>query len=624
MKTKKEIINFINSFTKKISRIELNKIINGMGMTYSSDEELYMWLHDIVDPPTCLQCGGSTKMINLKKGFQNFCSPSCGSKSDISKEKIKQTSLERYGVDSPNKCEEKKKLTKKVMMERYGAEHNLQISSCKEKVKQTMIERYGVEHYSQSDEFNKKTKQTSLEKYGVEHYSQSDEFNKKAKQTSLEKYGVEYYSQTDSCKEKAKQTSLEKYGVEYYSQTDSCKEKTKQTSLEKYGVVSPNKYEAKKELTKKTVLEKYGVENVFQLEKIQLIIKERNLEKYGVEYASQKHLTPEAIVLLKNIDYLILQNKEKSLSQIAFDLGVHPSTISNILIKNNIELKRHNSSLGQEELELFLDSLGLNFIINNRTIINPYELDIYLPEYNLAIEYCGLYWHSDIKKNNNYHSNKLKLCNEKGIRLITIFEDEWIFNKETCKTVLKHILHINHNNKIYARKCNIKQIEYDEYKEFIKNHHLQQQCGSIQIAYALEHQNIIVAVMSFKKIKSALNSYELIRFCTNGNTVVGAASKLLNHFEANNQVDLLQTFADLRWSDGELYKILGFTKDIFIPPDYSYIKNLKRYHKFGFRKNKIAKKFGVIIDGKTETQLMNELGYNKIYDCGKIKFIKKY
>ena len=111
----------------------------------------------------------------------------------------------------------------------------------REKIKQTCLEKYGVENAMYSEELREKLKKTCLEKYGTEYYTYSDDFKTKAEQTCLEKYNCKRYSSTEECKEKIKQTCLEKYGVDHYAKTEECKNKARNTCLEKYGVDSPMK-----------------------------------------------------------------------------------------------------------------------------------------------------------------------------------------------------------------------------------------------------------------------------------------------------------------------------------------------------------------------------------------------
>ena len=154
-------------------------------------------------------------------------------------------------------------------------------------VKQTCLDRYGVEYASQSQETKDKSKQTCIEKYGVEYSLQSQEVRNKSKQTCIEKYGVEYASQLQEVKDKSKQTCLDKYGFENPSQSQEIKNKKTKTSLNNYGVEYPIQSQEVKDKSKKTCLDKYGVEHVSQSYEFKEIVKQNCLDKYGVEYPMQ-------------------------------------------------------------------------------------------------------------------------------------------------------------------------------------------------------------------------------------------------------------------------------------------------------------------------------------------------
>jgi hypothetical protein len=105
-----------------------------------------------------------------------------------------------------------------------------------DKIKNTMVEKYGVEYAAQSEDFLTKMKMTTMEKYGVEHAGQSKEIKEKIKNTNLEKYGFEYGLQNNEVKEKRRLSNLKKYGYENPLKCPEIKEKSKRTCLEKYGV----------------------------------------------------------------------------------------------------------------------------------------------------------------------------------------------------------------------------------------------------------------------------------------------------------------------------------------------------------------------------------------------------
>ena len=285
-------------------------------------------------------------------------------------------------------------------------------------------------------------------------------------------------------------------------------------------------------------------------------------------------------------------------------------------------------SQAEKDISIYIKSLDLDIIENNRTIISPQELDIVIPEKMIAIEYCGLYWHGETKgKYKNYHLDKLKRCNEQGYRLITIFEDEWINKQEITKTRLKHILGCS-DNKLYARKCAIKEISPKIANEFVNKYHIQGSTGS-SIKLGMYNNGDLVSVMTFAKPslskgrKSFDNVYELSRFCSSVH-VVGGASKLLSHFKKNYEWNEIFTFADLRWSEGIVYDKSGFDLDGTTKPNYWYFNQNKigmvRKHRFNYRKDMLDKLFDDVDMTQTEWQIMQSQGFDRIWDCGNFKF----
>lgn len=283
----------------------------------------------------------------------------------------------------------------------------------------------------------------------------------------------------------------------------------------------------------------------------------------------------------------------------------------------------------EKELQTLILSLCPNAEFNVRHIISPYELDIYIPELKLAIEYNGLYWHSENKgKHKHYHINKTIMCRDIGIRLIHIFSDEWVNKKDIVKSRLYNILN-KISTKIYARKCVIKEIDIKTKTLFLNENHIQGSDRS-RIKLGLYYGDLLVSAMTFgiprvamgnKNKKYIEGEYELIRFCNKINiNVIGGASKLFKHFIKTYKPISIFSFADNRWSapDKNLYLTLGFNKISESDPGYWYTKDyLHRHHRFNFSKNRL-KAMG--FNEGTESQIMKNLKYERIWDCGVSRF----
>jgi len=265
-------------------------------------------------------------------------------------------------------------------------------------------------------------------------------------------------------------------------------------------------------------------------------------------------------------------------------------------------------------------------IENDRSIITPYELDIVIPDKKIAIEYCGLYWHSELAgKDRNYHLNKLNLCNEKGYKLITVFEDEWLLKKDIVISRLKNILGIDDNiTRLYARLCVVKEISTNEASTFCSKYHLQGYNGS-SIKLGLFYDNELVSVMTFSKQSISKGSYhtngvwELQRFCSKTNhIIIGGSSKLLKYFERTYQWKKIISYADRRWSDGNLYDKLNFKFEYYTKCNYWYFSEReypRRRHRFTLRKS------SSMVTGTEWQNRINE-GWDRIWDCGNLKYVK--
>ena len=225
----------------------------------------------------------------------------------------------------------------------------------------------------------------------------------------------------------------------------------------------------------------------------------------------------------------------------------------------------NNISRQEKEIVKHIKSLGFNVETNNRKLLpNNKEIDIYIPEKKVAIEFDGLYWHNEIKKpDKNYHLNKTIDCYKNDIRLIHIFEDEWLYNKEIVKSRINSILGKT-TDKIYARQCELRSVDSKTSKQFLNENHLQGGINS-SIRYGLYYKNELVSIMTFCKPRKNLGQenksgeYELLRFCNKINTtVVGGASKLFKHFIKQHNPNCVVSYADRRWNIGGVYEKMDF------------------------------------------------------------------
>lgn len=274
-------------------------------------------------------------------------------------------------------------------------------------------------------------------------------------------------------------------------------------------------------------------------------------------------------------------------------------------------------SKGENEIFDLITSLGFECVKTDRSIIKPLELDIVIPELKIAIEYNGLIWHSEkYGKDKWYHHNKTKACNDVGYRLIHIWEDDWNNNKDLQIGFLKHQMGVSNSKPIYARKCDFSSPEKKVIESFLDKHHVQ---GSTVFSKAvcLSFQGELVSVTCFTR---RVDKYEIVRHC-NSKTVIGSLGKTVRNFSRYNKGEIY-TFLDKSRFSGVSYEKAGFKLESEIPPDYSYLLNGRRYHKFNFRRKQIARKHPeVYSDELTEKEMMEKAGYHRLWDCGKKRYV---
>lgn len=328
-------------------------------------------------------------------------------------------------------------------------------------------------------------------------------------------------------------------------------------------------------------------------------------------------------------DYSLVEydNNKNNVKIICPIHGIFEQTPNNHLAKHGCPKCVENTSSYQKELIDFIQNvLSTNVVINDRKQIEPYELDIYIPTYQIAIEFNGLYWHSDKYVDENYHLLKTNLCKEKGIQLIHIFEDEWVYKKDIVKSRLRNLFHKN-ERVIYARKCIVKNIDFKITSDFLNKNHIQGNCIS-RYRYGLYYNNELVSIMTFgykRKSLGSINdgSFELLRFCNELNTtVIGGASKLLNYFIDEIKPSTIISYCDLRWSNGNLYRTLKFSYIHTSRPNYFYVIGNKRENRYKYRKNILMEKYNCSKD-ISEKEFMSQNNIKRIYDCGSMLFAIK-
>ena len=264
----------------------------------------------------------------------------------------------------------------------------------------------------------------------------------------------------------------------------------------------------------------------------------------------------------------------------------------------------------RKEINQLLTSLDVAFVNE--------ELDFFIPSHNLAIMFNKLYPTSVVISDRLHNRHKYEVCQESGIRLLMISEDEWEDRGAVIKSRISNILGKSKKGP-GARKLRIAKLHNGEANRFFERHHVQGKTGSIIYAVGAWDSENLVGAMAFNQQRNT-QDIELVRFATNGLTYAGMFSRLLKTSLNDNQYSEILSFADLRYSEGNVYEKNGFTLVGKIPPDYRYVYGGRTWHKSSFTKKKINEKFGLDMSQMTERQAMESLNIPRIYDCGKLKY----
>lgn len=278
-------------------------------------------------------------------------------------------------------------------------------------------------------------------------------------------------------------------------------------------------------------------------------------------------------------------------------------------------------SNSEKEVGELLESFGIHIERHNKNILNGQELDIYIPEKKIAIEFNGTYWHSDIQKDKNYHQNKTIECAKHNIRLIHIFEYEWINHNEKIINFLRNIF--TEKEIIYARNCKLLTVvDTDDEKSFLDNNHLQGYAKS-EIKIGLTYNNELISILTLGAPRfNNEYQYEIIRYCTkNGYAIIGGLEKLFKCFVNMYKPTSVITYSDIAKFTGNCYTKVGFapTKNPITQPNYVWTDNKEVISRYKTQKHLLEKQGLVHYEDDTEDTIMKRLGYYKIYDSGNIK-----
>lgn len=360
------------------------------------------------------------------------------------------------------------------------------------------------------------------------------------------------------------------------------------------------------------------------------------LEKYGVAYNSQrsdiKHIwkkpkVPEHVLsLLSDFDWLQEQYvvQDRSAVDIANELDVYYSTVIAYCKKHNFKIKqRSRYSLVEKQISDFILGLGFDCVTNQRQILDGKEIDIFVPDANLAIEVNGLYWHSFDKKNNdcenkNRHLDKTLLASSKGVDLIHITDWEWYNKNGIMKSLIRTKLKLN--DRIYARNTVVGPVCSKTARDFLNQNHVQGECYSTHYI-GLYHRDQLAMLLSAGRSRFRSDDIEIHRIATKQNlSVIGGASKLLKHLLAECKYKTVVAYCDRDKSNGNVYQTLGFVLTRQTGPGYFWTDGTDIISRYRCQKSKLKKWLPLFDSSKSESDNMFAAGYRRYWTCGNLVF----
>jgi hypothetical protein len=511
------------------------------------------------------------------------------------------------------------------------------------KTHETLLIRTGVKFPLSSKEAKEKRKKTCLKKYGVEHSSSNKAVRKKIKESNIKTYKNQYIRdkisviQIRNNKEKKEEIVNKRKNTNFINHgefTTLCKgtiERTKEILLKTYRTTNPfaihgdtyqkaklgnarffeNKQNKDNMILQRlnTINNRYGswekmCEFVFNKKKQKII---NNIKQIG--------LTDEIIRYQYNkLGFAICKGKCGHEYETSLHL-LRDRCLNNQTCCTICNVAKPIVSNGEKEIFNWLSSY-IECEQSNRKVLNGSELDVYIPLKNYAIEYNGIYWHSDLFKEKDYHLNKTMLAKENNVNLIHVWEDLWLHKKDIVKGRILSKLNIKQDT-IGARECYVKEVTCVESTQFLNDNHLQGSIYGYKYVALYNKENIVsLLVIGKRKLgKNNKSSYEILRFCNKlGIVCIGAFSKLFKYVRKKYEGNYI-SYSDLCWGEGNVYEKAGFKLNGYSPPNYWYFIENKRYHRYAFAKNNLVK-MGYD-SSKTEFKIMDEdVKALRVYDCG--------
>lgn len=304
--------------------------------------------------------------------------------------------------------------------------------------------------------------------------------------------------------------------------------------------------------------------------------------------------------------------------------------LSKLAIKTNMNMEPTRHSKPELEIKKFVMDNGFDCKCD-RKVLKGKELDILIPSKNIAIEFNGNKHHTEWfgGKDKDYHITKTNVCKSQGIGLIHIFEDEFQHHKELVFNNIANILEIKNDLPLIKdNECVITEVDSVEVERFLNEYDIQGYKPST-IHYGAFYEDKLITVMSFVRKE---NEWELTRFASDFHYLYeNIFQTIFNYFLNTHNPNIVKSFADRRWvvnEDNNMYTKLGFKFSGYVEPDFKYynvhVDKHKRFDEYEFNSSVLIMKYpNKVNESMTKSEMLKELGYDRIWNCGYIKYVYK-
>ena len=555
----------------------------------------------------------------------------CGIKKgkELAQQAQERVNMQKYGVKSTFQLPEVKEKVKETLQKEYGVDNVLKVKKVRDRAKDTLEKKYGVRNCMQSEEIRERARATWKRNYGVDNPNKCEEVMQKRKKTLQETYGVDNPMKNPEFAKKQRDSKASGFRARtgigslseipreelerlYIRENRSAKELADMFGRDVFsilGLMSENGIHKDRSLSevhrKETSVLKYGTPFPVSLNgKNKEVLAEALKSRMGESYPVDMVLDKDAFA-----SFLESMDKPHTITEIAELMGVSYTVAIDVVKK--FELRDHpkilylsSSSSQEREIGSWIESLGFSVQRNVRDAIPKYEIDIYISEKKLGIEFNGNYWHGEQCRERKYHQEKSLLGRENGIFIYHIFEYEWE-NEEMQEKIKRHLLSILGigDRVLYARDCEVREVPIAQKSDFLNRNHLQGDDRS-SVRYGLYYEGELVSIMTFGRPRfNQKYQWEIHRYCVkSGIRIVGGASRLFKHFLDATEGSVV-SYSDFAKMSGNLYKTLGFSRVGLSKPSYVWCRGKETLSRFQTQM-------------KDEAKTMHERGYFRVYDCG--------